>query len=102
MNIIINRFYLGIFLISLSLLFSIHFIYIAATSPYFLAEVTLNNQNEFVVTHVDETGAAFEIGIRENDIILTVNGNKVENHFTFKKFEMIEQVKTVVYKHDTE
>jgi len=54
------------------------------------------------VTNVDKSDAAFEIGIRENDIILTVNGNKLENYIPFKKFEMIEQVKTVVYKHDTE
>lgn len=96
-----NRLFNTIF-IPLSLLFAFYFSYIAAVFPYVHIDVTLNNQNEIIVTSLDQSGAAFEMGIRENDIILKINGNKPEKHFTFKKFGMIEQVKNIDYKHGAE
>ncbi|WP_342505793.1 ATP-binding protein [Sporosarcina sp. FSL K6-2383] len=62
----------------------------------------MNDQGEFIVTNVDKNGAGFEAGIRKNDVILKINGERPEDHFTFKKYTKIEQVKKVEFKHGTE
>lgn len=85
-----------------TLLLATYFIYISAAFPYFHVEVTLNNQGELIVRNIDDNGAAFKAGIRKNDIILKINGENPENHFTFKKYTKIEQVKTVEFKRGLE
>ncbi|MBE1555450.1 ATP-binding protein [Sporosarcina limicola] len=81
----------------LSTVLAIYFIYIAAVFPYFHVDTTL--QGNIVITKIYKSGAAFEIGMKEQDVILKINGEKPEDHFTFKKFKKIEQVKTIDFQH---
>lgn len=79
---------------------SIYFLTIVIQSPYFYAFGSLNNQGNFTLTALDPKGEAYKLGLKKDDIILDINGEKPEDYYMYKKSHKIEQVRTLTYKQD--
>lgn len=79
------------------IILAIYFTYIIASSPYFFANTALDTEGNVVITAVDKDGEAYKLGIRENDLILKVNEVNAADYFTIKRFNKIEQVKTITF-----
>lgn len=87
-------------LIFLTILLSIYLIVPTIKSPYFHANISLNESSDFVVTAVGPKGEAYKLGLKKDDIILEINGEKPENYMMYKKLRKIEQVRTLTYEQD--
>lgn len=87
-------------LIFLTILLSIYLIMPTIKSPYFHANISLNESSDFVVTAVGPKGEAYKLGLKKDDIILEINGEKLEDYTMYKKLHKIEQVRTLTYIQD--
>lgn len=79
---------------------AIYFLIVSISYTYFGVDVSANDHGEVIVKSVNENGEAFKNGLKKNDIIVTVNGEKAAEHFTIKKFRIVEQVSHIEYKRE--
>lgn len=80
---------------------AIYFLITSISYTYFGVEISLDKNGEVVVQKVNKNGEAFKNGLKKNDIIVTVNGEKAADYFTVKKFRIVEQVNRIEYESES-
>lgn len=87
-----------IIIVSFSVLLNIYFFSITSKYPYIGLEVDTNGEEQLFVKKLDSTGAAMELGIKEGDVILSINNVDPHNNRTVTKYSLIEQADTITIK----
>ncbi|WP_047152349.1 ATP-binding protein [Aneurinibacillus tyrosinisolvens] len=73
------------------LLFMLHY-------PYIGVSVEKANNNEWIVTNVEDVSWAKAVGIQPGDTVLSIDDTNPDTHRAVKSFRKVEQVKTIVVK----
>lgn len=83
-------------LIFIVLLICIFFSYIIIKYPHIGITVDQKQNGQFEITNLVDNAAAKHLGIKKGDIILSVNGKNPGDHFTIKKYKLVEKANTIV------
>ena len=87
-------------LIFIVLLICIFFSYTIIKYPHIGITVDQKQSGQFEITKLVDNAAAKKLGIKKGDIILSINGKNPADHFTIKKYKVVEKANTMVSERD--
>lgn len=81
-------------------LVSIFFLQIIIKYPHIGITVYKNQSGQFEITNVVSNGAANYFGVKKGDIIVSINGKNPAEHYSVKKYKLVEKANYIVIKRD--